>query len=316
MTKAHKLIEDFLFNGGRYYYIFAIFLLPFSIVYGLIMLLRRVLSKKRSYPIPIISVGNLVVGGAGKTPFVIELAKHLELNGIWVILRGYGRKSRGLLIVSDGERILSSVDNSGDEAMLIAKSLLKFGVGVIVSEDRVKAVDRAMALGAKVIILDDGFNRVNIKKFEILLEPKDIKNRAVLPLGAFREFPFSYRFANLILKEGVDFKRVVKYENLTPAMLLATSISRANRLKPYLPKGVIATLELKDHSFFNEDELKGALIKYKANSLLVTEKDLVKLESFKLPLSLMRLELVIDESVFKEINDYIKEFYEKEVRDS
>jgi tetraacyldisaccharide 4'-kinase len=69
--------------------------------------------------IPIISVGNLTVGGSGKTPFVIELCKLLDSP--CVVSRGYGRRSKGVVVVSRNGTILCGVKESGDEAMLIAK---------------------------------------------------------------------------------------------------------------------------------------------------------------------------------------------------
>ena len=71
--------------------------------------------KKIDFGIPVISIGNLIVGGSGKTPFVIELTKDRE--NIAIVLRGYGRASKGLYIISDKGNILENVSISGDEAM-------------------------------------------------------------------------------------------------------------------------------------------------------------------------------------------------------
>ena len=123
------------------------------------------LPKKKSFNVPIVSVGNLIVGGSGKTPFVIALASRFK--NVAIISRGYGRKSQGLVEVSRNGEILVDVRQSGDEPMLMATSLSQ--ASVIVSEDRHKAIELAREQGAKLIILDDGFNRVEIEKFEILL---------------------------------------------------------------------------------------------------------------------------------------------------
>ncbi len=98
------------------------------------MYIRRVISAGRSYSIPIISVGNLVVGGSGKTPFIISLASNLKVSKIYIISRGYGRRSRGLIEVSRDGEILTDIYSSGDEAMLMAKSLSN--VSIVVSESR------------------------------------------------------------------------------------------------------------------------------------------------------------------------------------
>jgi len=190
--------------------------------------------------------------------------------------------------------------------MLIAKSLLK--ASVIVSENRELAIEKAIEDGAKVIFLDDGFNRVNIKKYEILLFPKKIHNYFPFPSGPFREFFFMKYFADICLHEELDFKRVVEIENKTEQMLLVTAISNPIRLEPFLPKGVIDRVYLDDHAYFNEEELKKKMIEVNATSLLVTQKDEVKMQGFKLPLSVMKLELEIKNEVLEKVHNYIEEY--------
>jgi len=266
------------------------------------MFIRRLLSKRERFDVPIISVGNLIVGGSGKSPFIIELAKRYK--NVTVILRGYGRESRGLFEVSKNGKILTTVKESGDEAMLMAESLKE--ASIIVSEDRKKAIRQAIKNGTKLILLDDGFNRVDIEKFEIILEPKGIKNYFTLPSGAFREFYMTYKFADIKAIESIDYKRVVKYENLTDRMLLVTAIANPKRLDEYLPKGVVAKYYLGDHSFFDEIKIKEKMRKYNAISILVTTKDLVKMEGFDLYISIIRLKLDINKEILDRIDDYLK----------
>lgn len=283
------LFERLFFDPKLYHYAIIILLTPLSLLYGLGMWLRRLLATRESFGIPIVSVGNLIVGGSGKTPFVIALGSKFPHSTI--VSRGYGRQSSGLVEVSHLGAIVSTVEQSGDEAMLIAESLPK--CSVIVSEDRKKAIRKAIEDGAKQIILDDGFNRVDIEKYEILLEPKIIKNILPFPAGPHREFSFSKHYANQVFVEGVDFKRVVTYEMLTLKMLLVTAISHPQRLDDYLPSGVVAKHYLVDHAYFDKVELLRLIEKYGVDSLLVTQKDAVKLSKFKLPLSIMKLELDI-----------------------
>ena len=269
------------------------------------MLIRRVLSIKKSYSIPIISIGNLTVGGSGKTPFVISLASRYE--NVSIISRGYGRQSRGLVEVSRKGQILTDVLSSGDEPMLMAQSLKS--ASVIVSEDREEGIDFAIKNGAKLIILDDGFNRVTIKKFEILLFPERISNYLPFPAGAFREFYFSKWFADLNLYEEIDFKREVSFKNETEKMLLVTAISNPQRLKPFLAtKDIVGEYLLEDHAYFDETILKEKMLALGATSLLVTQKDEVKMLDFQLPLSVMQLKLQIKNEVFNKIDSYIGEF--------
>ncbi len=305
--------ERLFFSPSFKEYIFWIFLLPISWIYGSIMWLRRYLIERIDFDIPIISIGNLVVGGSGKTPFVISLAKYYSKKNVWIISRGYGRDSRGFIEVSREGEILSTVKESGDEPMEMAKALPK--ASVVVCEDRKEAIVYAKAQGAELIILDDGFNRVEIEKFEILLEPEILLNHQVIPAGAFREFSSTAKMANLLLKEGRDYRRKVEIINQSSKMVLVTAIARANRLDPWLPSEVVAKYILPDHDWFNEQDLKELLDKNGAKSILVTQKDLVKLDGFQLPISLMRLQLEIDSWLFKATDSYLKEYYEKKNRD-
>jgi len=281
--------EKLFFIPKLYHYPIIVLLLPLSILYGTLMLLRRILARREKFSVPIVSIGNLIVGGSGKTPFVIELASRYPQTTI--ISRGYGRLSRGLVKVSSNGLILSSVEMSGDEAMLMAISLPHSSV--IVSEDRKEAIRVAIEDGAEQIILDDGFNRVDIDKYEILLEPNAIKNLLPFPAGPMREFSFVKKYADMIFVEDVDFRRVVSFSNLTRRMLLVTAISNPQRLDRYLPDGVVDRYYLSDHAYFDEIILKKLMHNCGANSLLVTQKDMVKMREFKLPLSIIKLKLEI-----------------------
>jgi tetraacyldisaccharide 4'-kinase len=298
-----NFFEKMMFSPKWYHYFIIVLFLPLSIVYGSIMLASRLFVKKKDFAIPIISIGNLIVGGSGKTPFVIEVASYYK--NVAIISRGYGRQSKGLVVVSQNGKILTSVEQSGDEPMLMAKSLSN--TSVIVSEDRHKAIELAKKQGAKLIILDDGFNRVEIKKFEILLEPKNIKNYLPFPAGAFREFYFSKKYAHIVAVEEKDFVRKVSFENLTEKMLLLTAISNPQRLDKYLPKNIIKKIYLKDHSYFDEAWIEKILLENGATSLLCTSKDRVKMLDFKLPISEMKLKLDIRDEIFVKIDKYVKE---------
>ena len=297
-----QFFEAMFFSPKWYHYVVMILLFPLSLVYGVCMFLRRVFTSKNHFSIPIISVGNLQVGGTGKTPFLTALA--LNYEDVTIISRGYGRESTGLVEVSYKGKILVNVKQSGDEPMLIAQSLPN--ASVIVSEDRIIAIEDAMREGAKIILLDDGFNRVEIEKYEILLEPACMPNTLPLPAGPLREFAWTKGYADLVLKEDQNFKRVVSFENLSEKMLLVTAISNPARLNAFLPENVVGKIYFDDHAYFDETLLKEEMKKYGADTLLVTQKDVVKMKHFKLPLSLMKLKLEISDKVFTKVNDYIK----------
>ncbi|WP_298978789.1 tetraacyldisaccharide 4'-kinase [uncultured Campylobacter sp.] len=192
------LIERNLYDPSPAWLALGVILAPLSLLYTLIACLKRLFAKPQKFKIPIISVGNLTLGGSGKTPLVRALFK--EFNGEFktcIILRGYGRKSRGLLEVALGGRVLCDVEQSGDEAMEYA--LFLRGANVIVSEDRAAGILRAQTLGFELVILDDGFSKFNISKFDILLRPQSApKLPFCLPFAAYRYPPFFYKFTDFI----------------------------------------------------------------------------------------------------------------------
>jgi len=300
--------ENLFYRPKWYHWSVGLLLLPISILYSLIMLLRRRIVKPLDFDIPIVSVGNLLIGGSGKTPLTIALAQNFKRPAI--ILRGYGRKSRGLIVVSEWGEIKTDVFVSGDEAMLIASKLDQ--ALVIVSEDRVKAIEKAKEMGAKIIFLDDGFSKVNIKKFEILLFPKKIPNKLPLPSGPFRELFYEKRYANLILIEDQDFKRVVKCCKCNKPMLLVTAIANPSRLEPYIPKDLVkGKLILPDHSWFNKEEILKKMKKLGVKKILTTEKDAVKLAKFGIDMAVLKLEIDINFNLLDKLSLKVLQYREK-----
>lgn len=249
--------------------------------------------------IPIISIGNLTVGGNGKTPFGIALAK--DYKDIAIILRGYGRKSEGLLVVCDKGRMKCDVMASGDEAMLYAKALKN--ATVIVSEDRTEAIKMAKKLDAQMILLDDGFSQAHISKVDILLRPNpEPKNSFCLPSGPYRAPRFLYNNVDLVISEGADFERFVEVQNPTEKMLLVTAISKPSRLDKYLPENVIAKVTFPDHYMYSENEIEALFREYRATSILTTQKDAVKMAGFDIPLSILKLDVTINPETKAKIN--------------
>ena len=253
---------------------------------------------EEDFNIPIVGVGNLNVGGSGKTPLITQLAQHYE--DVAIILRGYGRESKGLHIVSDSKKVLVDVTISGDEAMIYAHKVPS--AIVIVSEDRKIAIQKAKEMGAKIVFLDDAYSKHDIKKLDLLIEV-DTSNKSCLPSGAFREKLWNDKEV-IKVKEGRDFKRVVQLKDKYDKMSLVTAIARPNRLDKYLPD-VVSKNYFEDHHAFTKEELQTILEKDKSDSLLVTYKDLVKIKSFNLPLSLLDMYVQVDEKIYKQIDKYI-----------
>ncbi len=275
----------------------------------LIILTKRAMAKPIDFGIPIISIGNIIVGGSGKTPVTIKLASKYE--NACVILRGYGRDSKGLFVVSLNGKILEDVKTSGDEAMLLANSLPK--ATIIVSENRIKAIIKAKELGCKIIFLDDGFSKYQISKFNILLRPKDEPtNIFCLPSGGYREPKGFYAQADIELLEERDFKRVISIkkdgniEELPSKTILITAISKPKRLLEYLPKH-IKMISFPDHYTFTKEDILKIQEEYKDFSFLTTGKDFVKLKEFNIKnLYLMDLEIEISKNIdFSLMEEYL-----------
>ena len=290
-------VEEYLYNPKIIQKTLSFLLLPLSWLYCFGMFLRFKSKRVKDFGIKIISIGNLSVGGSGKTPLTTALALKYEKPAI--ILRGYGRSSRGLYVVRNFEKIVCDVSVSGDEAMIYAHKLQN--AIVIVSEDRKIAIKKAKEMGAKIIFLDDAYSKHDIKKLDIVIAV-ETQNNFCLPSGAFRERLWHDKKA-LVLRDEIDFKRVVELKNETSRMSLVTAIARPTRLDKYLPD-TMSKNYFEDHHSFTKEELEEVLKRDNATSILLTYKDFVKVENFGLPLSLLDLHISVDSAVIDAINAY------------
>ncbi len=153
-------------------------------------LYRKNILNVRRLTRPVIGVGNLAAGGAGKTPFVIFLAQYLVNHGanVAIVSRGYGRDTRGRVVVRRGGDVIKVGERTaGDEALMTARALPR--ATVIVDEDRAAAAEWAIATAAsQVILLDDAFQHLGIKKdLNILLLDARRPPGLVFPAGYYRE---------------------------------------------------------------------------------------------------------------------------------
>jgi tetraacyldisaccharide 4'-kinase len=199
--------------GGRMT-VFSAFLSLLSLPYRLAVASRNRLYDKGAFrqerlPCPVIGVGNLTVGGTGKTPTVILLANVLRHRGFRpaVLSRGYGGNAKTPVnVVSDGQRILMDWRRAGDEPVLIAR--LSPGVPVLTGARR--SLTGAAALerfGADCLVLDDAFQHRALRRdLDILLidAMRPFGNGFLLPRGPLREAPDSIHRAHLIIRTGAD----------------------------------------------------------------------------------------------------------------
>ena len=203
------------------------FLGVLSFLYSLVMRFRAVAYATgffRSFqlPLPVISVGNLTMGGTGKTPTVLLIATELISRGkrVAVLTRGYGGSLEGEThIVSDGSSILLSPDEAGDEPVLLASSLS--GLMVVMGSDRYKAGLLAMEkLSPDVFILDDGFQHQRLRRdLDIVLldSTAPFGNSRTIPAGFLREPQSALKRASLVIFTRGDGRKPAN--DLIPAAL-------------------------------------------------------------------------------------------------
>ncbi len=203
VEKSDDDLTDILLSGASY-------------CYNSAMRIRETLyikKIKKSYMLPcyVISVGNITVGGTGKTPMVIYLAGLIKTLGYRsvVVSRGYGGEaSSGGGIVSDGDKILLGAKKAGDEPFMMAKRLLGLSVPVVIGSDRYRAGMTAVKkFKPDVIILDDGFQHLRLNRdLDILLfdAKYPIGNGNILPRGVMREPASSMERADLFVLTRVE----------------------------------------------------------------------------------------------------------------
>jgi len=269
-------------------------------------------------PVPVISVGNVTLGGTGKTPMVAWLAGYLIARGkrVCVLSRGYGGSAQGALrIVSDGSSLLLSPEEAGDEPCLLAQKVP--GLMVVIGADRHQASQAALAkLRPDVFLLDDGFQHLRLQRdLNILLldARSPFSNGRTLPAGFLREAQGAAARADLVVytrcQEAppalVPGKPALCAQHRLTGMV-ALSGGEPRPFASLLPtdrvlafsgiadpsaffdaleaEGVrlITTLAFPDHTPYGEEEL--AAIRRlrdasRSNVLLTTEKDAVKLIS-------------------------------------
>ncbi len=186
-----------------------------SIIYGAMVALNLGMFKKGIIPqtklnATVISLGNITVGGTGKTPTAERIAKWIRDDGhrVAILNRGYRAKWKGSVgVVSDGSKIYMSASEAGDEAYLLAKNLP--GVAVIIGSDRSKTGAHAISkLGVDVLILDDGYQHWKLDRdLDIVLidaAANSFGGNYILPRGTLRETLPNLDRADICLLTKVD----------------------------------------------------------------------------------------------------------------
>lgn len=181
-------------------------LLPVSWLYRGLGALRRSgfrhgVFKSQELPVPVISVGNLVLGGSGKTPIAMAIAEHLSARGLlpMILLRGYGKVVDTSQLVSDGMGgVLARSSHCGEEAVMTAQKVS--GAVVVVGSRRWEAGRLGISVGADCAVLDDGFQHLSLKRdLDLVVVDSALPLPKVFPRGNAREGWRALHMADCIL---------------------------------------------------------------------------------------------------------------------
>jgi len=274
-------------------------------------------ARRRRLDRPVVSVGNLRVGGSGKTPIVEYIARLLVSQGEHpaILTRGYGRRVArdGVTVVSDGSRLVSGLDEAGDEPLMLAQSLP--GVSVLVGADRYLSGRLAeRRLGATVHVLDDGFQHLELARdLDLLLVAEEDLLDRPMPAGRLRERLDAATAADAaLITAGYDTaaERIGRAFGIAPVFRVTRTIGAPRRIgaardsvvvpsnsRVFVVTGIArpdrftadilsvgwdicGAIEFRDHHRFTARDVRRIAAEAKATSamiVLTTEKDAVRL---------------------------------------
>jgi len=301
-------------------------LVPVSIIYDMIGTLSRAKIRPAAFPVPIICIGNLTAGGAGKTPVALYIGERLKAKNInaYFLSRGYGGRLEGPVLVKPEKHKAADV---GDEPLLLAELL-----PTVVAKDRVSGANYAITKGAKAIIMDDGFqNRSIIKSLSLLVIDgfRGFGNGRLIPAGPLRERPedgFKRAHAVIVINRTTTLP---KLPTDRPAFFARTYPKDAANFKgkklfafcgiAYPQKffemlrttgaKVVEEIAFADHYQYTALDLRKLLLKsYVEDALLITtSKDYARLpEQFRDSVAVMELGIEFENpAIFDSVLDYI-----------
>ncbi|HEV7520855.1 MAG TPA: tetraacyldisaccharide 4'-kinase [Candidatus Angelobacter sp.] len=298
---------------------------PLSAIFGAGVALRNTLYDRRVFPVkklsrPVVSIGNISVGGSGKTPFLIELGQLLAKRGIAfdVLSRGYGRSSTEIAVVDPN----GSPTQFGDEPLLIAQ---KLQVPVVVGSDRYQAGLLAeKKFAGKLHLLDDGFQHRRLHRdFDIVMLPAADQDGILLPTGRLREPTTGLNRADAVVlfdspelqlqvKHVWRARRAVDIPSAGGKVIAFSGIGRPKQFFDALTSAnqeIVRTIIFRDHHRYDQSDINRLLALKKqtnADTFVTTEKDLINLGALSsklLPLltAKLRIELESPQQVAIEI---------------
>ena len=287
---------------------FSFILLPFSFIYIVIANIYKFFQQEKKYSVPIICVGNIYIGGTGKTPICIKLKNLLDEKRVPVVIK-------------------KKYKDQKDEI-----ELLKKYSKLLVCENRIKGIETAIEKKFDTIILDDGFQDKSIKKDLNILcfnNNQQIGNGHVLPAGPLRETLSALKTANIIMINGeknIEFElklkkynhdlkffyfsyNLKKFEEFKNRKLIAfagigNSINFFNTLKDNR-LNIIKEIIFPDHYDYTDNDLENLLKAESQNKakLITTEKDFLRMD----PLKRRRFGFVSINVSIKNENDFMTE---------
>ncbi|MGM0549312.1 MAG: tetraacyldisaccharide 4'-kinase [Bacillota bacterium] len=227
MNYISKYVEKIIEGSkkGKIAALIRFVLLLLSVIYAQLakfrsFLYQKNILKKKEAQVPVISIGNITTGGTGKTPFADFLATELKADyKIAIISRGYGaaKEVEEPFLIKDSKNLYAGAAQAGDELFMLARK--SENLIFIRSANRYQGTKLAVAQGADLVLLDDGFQHYQLKrKLDIVIIDAEnpFSNKKVLPAGLLREPFTALKRADLFLlnrSENVDFSRVNELKN-------------------------------------------------------------------------------------------------------
>jgi tetraacyldisaccharide 4'-kinase len=293
---------------------------PLGWLYGGAVVARRALARPVKADVPVLCVGNLVLGGAGKTPVAIDLGRRLAARGkaVHFLTRGYGGTASGPLRVDE---TVHSAAEVGDEALLLARHGPTW-----MSADRPAGARAAVEAGAEVIVMDDGFQNPSLAKdlsLVVIDGAVGLGNGAVFPAGPLRE-PASRGLARAqavvvvgdgwtppplsvpLLRARIRPDAQVAAHLRGKRVLAFAGIGRPEKFYATLSElgcDVVESRSFDDHHPFSADEIDGLLATARTAGAVpvTTEKDFVRLpEGARDKVSVLPIEVAWDDETAPE----------------